>query len=157
MKKVSLVVLGIILVWSCSDETTVYSDPQDDVLLEDSQAVLESSIVFDNSGVLDIFEQDGVTGKFSLTSKNEVAGDYPLTLVAQVKVPSFSGGGENLTASHVHVSGDYAYVSYNTVLDGYAGAIDIINVSDPNNPKVTSRMYYINADVNAIKYDDGNI
>lgn len=157
MKRFSLVMLFMAFVWSCSDETTVFSDPQDDVALEESQAVLESSIIFDNSGVLDIFEQDNITGKFSLTSKNTQAGDYPLTLVAQVKVPSFTGGGENLTASHVHVSGDYAYVSYNTVLDGYAGGVDIIDVSDPNNPRVTSRMYYINADVNAIKYDNGNI
>jgi len=157
MRKVSFVALAaVFFIASCSDETTVYSDPSDDTLMESSESVLENSVSFDNSGVLDIFEQDTATGKFSLTSKNEEAGDYPLTLVAQIKPPSFNGG-ENLTASHVFVDGNYAYVSYNTVEDGYVGGIDIINVSDPNKPRVTSRLYYINADVNSITYDNGYV
>ena len=157
MRKVSLVALAtVFFIASCSDETTVYSDPSDDTLMESSESVLENSVSFDNSGVLDIFEQDTATGKFSLTAKNEQAGDYPLTLVAQIKPPSFNGG-ENLTASHVFVDGNYAYVSYNTVEDGYVGGIDIINVGDPNKPRVTSRLYYINADVNSITYDNGYV
>ena len=76
-------------------------------------------------------------------------------MVAQIKPPSFDNGGENLTASHVDVVDNYAYVSYNTSEDGYGGALDIINVSDPNNPRVTSRLYYLNADINSVKYDNG--
>ncbi len=157
MKRISLVAMTtLVFIASCSDETTVYRDPQNDILLENSQSILENSIAYDKSGVLDIYEEDGVTGKFSLTAKNEQAGDYPLTLVAQVKPPSFNGG-ENLTASHVFVEGDYAYVSYNTVEDGYVGGIDIIDVSDPNKPRVTSRLYYVNADINSIKYENGYV
>ncbi len=156
MKRVSLLflcALGCIV--SCSDETTVFSDPQDDVLLETNQQALDNSIVFGDAGVLDITEQDNITGKlFSKNRPNDQAGDYPLTLVAQIDPPSFSGG-ENLTASHVHVDGDYAYVSYNTVGEEWVGGADIINISDPNNPRVTSRLYYINADLSAIKYSDG--
>ncbi len=156
MKRVSLLflcALGCIV--SCSDETTVFSDPQDDVLLETNQQALDNSIVFGDAGVLDITEQDNITGKlFSKNRPNDQAGDYPLTLVAQIDPPSFSGG-ENLTASHVHVDGDYAYVSYNTVGEDWVGGADIINISDPNNPRVTSRLYYINADLSAIKYSDG--
>lgn len=144
------------LVVSCSDETTVYDEPKDDLRVETDETLLENSVVYDNAGVLDIFDEATVTGKSSLTAKNEVAGDYPLTLVAQVDVPSFSGG-ENLTASHVDVSGNFAYVSYNTVEDGYVGGVDIIDISDPTNPRVTSRLYYTNADINSIKYDSGYI
>ena len=158
MYKVSLVALAtVLLIAGCSDQTTVYSDPQNDVTTEGNASILENSIVFDNSGVLDIYGQDGTTGKFSLTAKAEEAGDYPLTLIAQVKPPSFTDGGQNLTASHVYLSDDYAYVAYNTAGIGYAGGIDIIDVSNPNQPKVTSRLYYINADVNSIKYDNGYV
>lgn len=139
---------------SCSDETTIYSDPQSDVSIESNQAVLESSILYDNAGVLDITDEATISGKTSKNDEDQLAGDYPLTLVAQVAAPSRSGA-ENLTASHVHVVDDYAYVSYNTVEDGYSGAIDIINVSDPNNPRISSRVYYTNADINAVKYDSG--
>ena len=88
-----------------------------------------------------------------MSGKDEEAGDYPLTLVAQIDPPS--GDTSNLTASHVHVVDDYAYVSYNTVEDGYAGAIDIINIADPASPRLTSRLFYSNADINALKYDGG--
>ncbi|NNE75490.1 MAG: hypothetical protein HKN31_00250, partial [Pricia sp.] len=58
-------------------------------------------------------------------------------------------------ASHVYQDGDFAYVAYNTVNEDFAGAIDIIDISDPNVPLVSSRLYYPNADINSIKYDNG--
>ena len=156
MKKVSLWVASLVLfVVSCSDETTVYRDQlQDDVSVETNESTLEGSISFDDAGVLEIFDENQLSGK---TSKNDQqAGDYPLTLIAQVSAPSFTGV-ENLGATHVAIDGDYAYVSYNTVEDGYAGGIDIVNVSDPNNPLVTGRLYYTNADINALAYDNGYV
>ena len=155
MKKSSFAALAaFVFVISCSDETTVFQETLDkDVALESSQTKLESSINYDKAGVLDIFEDVAGTGKNSKFPEGE-AGDYPLTLVAQVDPPSRSGA-ENLTAAHVHIVDDYAYVSYNTVEDGYSGAIDIVNVSDPSSPRVTSRLYYTNADLNSIKYDNG--
>ncbi|MDO6808913.1 hypothetical protein Q4603_09835 [Zobellia galactanivorans] len=156
MKKLSLVALAAsTIILSCSDETTVFKDTEDDISIEAEASVLENSILFDDAGVLEIKKTDGSTGKTSKTIE-EMAGDYPLTLVARVDPPSYTGG-DNLTASHIDVDGNYAYVSYNTVEDGYAGGIDIIDVSDPNNPKVTSRLYYSNADINAVEYDNGYV
>ena len=158
MRKVTLSLLAAFAVlMSCSDETTIYSDPQEDILVEDNASILENSIVYDEAGVLEIIGEAQLSGK-SLSGKNEdFAGDYPLTLVAQINPPSFNNGGERLTASHVHVVDNYAYVSYNTSEDGYAGAMDIVNVSDPNSPRVTSRLYYLNADINSIQYENGYI
>ncbi|MDV7138707.1 hypothetical protein R3X28_07460 [Maribacter sp. TH_r10] len=157
MKKVNLLLCSIfLLIMSCSDETTVFSDFQDDIQLEGNEQILDNSVSFDYAGVLEIAEEVNISGKQASASKVDEAGDYPLTLIAQIDPPSYSGG-ENLTASHVHVDGDYAYVSYNTVEDDYAGGIDIIDVSDPTDPKVTSRLYYVNADLNAIEYSDGYI
>ncbi|MDB2607090.1 hypothetical protein N9Y48_04870, partial [Zobellia sp.] len=156
MKKLSLAALTFLaFAASCSDETTVFSDTQDDISIEGKASVLENSILFDDAGVLSINNIDGTSGKTSKTGE-EMAGDYPLTLIARVDPPSYSGV-ENLTASHVALDGDYAYVSYNTVEDGYGGGIDIIDVSDPNDPTVTSRLYYSNADINSIAYDNGYV
>jgi hypothetical protein len=157
MKKVHLLLWSVILFTiSCSDETTVFSDPQDEIQLEKSDLILKNSVVYDYSGVLDIAEEDVISGKSSRSSKVNEAGDYPLTLVAQVNPPSFSGG-ENLAATHVHVDGDYAYVSYNTAQDGYVGAIDIVDIRNPSEPTVASRLYYSNADINAVEYNDGYV
>lgn len=156
MKRVSLTAIAALLfAVSCSDETTVYNDPSEDVAVEKSESVLKNSILFDDAGVLEIASEASLSGKFAKGAEEE-AGDYPLTLVARVDPPSYAGA-ENLTASHVHVDNDYAYVSYNTVEDGYAGAIDIVNVSNPNDPQVTSRLYYTNADINSIEYNEGYV
>lgn len=148
-------VVALLFMVACSDQTTVYIDQlEDDVAVEGNASVLDNSISFDDAGVLDIFDEQRLSGR---TSKaNEQAGDYPLTLVAQIAAPSYTGA-TNLGATHIDIDGDYAYVSYNTVEDGYAGGIDIINVSDPNNPRLTGRLYYTNADINSIAYDDGYV
>jgi len=157
LKRVSpFIFLVFIIFSSCKDETTVYvNELEDEIILEENATKLLSSISFDKSGVLDILEESSFAGKFARNA-DETAGDYPLTLVAQVKAPVYSGKGE-LTASHVDIDGDYAYVSYNSVGEEYFGAIDIINVADPNNPRVTSRLFYINADINAVKYNGGSV
>jgi hypothetical protein len=154
MRKVSLLIIAAaFFAVSCKDETTIFKDQlQDEVSLEQNDAILKGSISFDDAGVLDILEEQEISGK---TAKGmQQAGDYPLTLVAQIDAPSFTGA-ENLGATHIHLDGDVAYVSYNTVEDGYAGAIDIMNVADPNRPALTGRLYYSNADINSIAYDNG--
>ncbi len=151
-RSILLYLFTCILISSCSDSTTVFENGDDDLQMETSASVLEGSIKFDDSGVLDIFEEN--QGAALSAYKDEQAGDYPLTLVAQVNPPSFNGG-ENLTASHVDIVGDFAYVSYNTVDADYAGGIDIVYIADPMRPRLTSRLYYLNADINSLKYDNG--
>ena len=92
-KRVPCVLMALMAFFlSCSDETTVFQDElQDDVFLENSEAKLVSSISYDKSGVLDIFEEEQLTNKSFGTAKAEQAGDYPLTLVAQVKSPTYQG------------------------------------------------------------------
>lgn len=155
-KTTILCAIALVLAVSCSDETTVFNDPQDEIQLEKSDLILKNSVIYDASGVLDIAEEDIISGKSASSGKVDEAGDYPLTLVAQINPPSFSGG-ENLTATHVHLDGDFAYVSYNTAEESYVGAIDIIDIKNPLEPSVTSRLYYSNADINSVEFNDGYV
>lgn len=159
IKKAWLIVLiAAFTVASCSDETTIFENPEDNLIKETNQLKLDNSVSFDRAGVLDIYEDPITSAKRygSVTGKAEQAGDYPLTLVAQIAPPSFENGG-NLAATHVALNGDYGYVSYNTVGQDYVGAVDVIDISDPNNPTVTSRVYFTNADLNSITYDSGYV
>ncbi|MBU2996380.1 hypothetical protein KO500_08035 [Cellulophaga baltica] len=155
MKKFSLLVAILTVISSCSDETTIYEDSNDNITLEDNSISLSANVNYDNAGVIDIMNVSSSTGKFTKEAE-EYAGDYPLSLVAQIEAPTYSGS-ENLTATHVTIEDDYAYVSYNTVEDGYVGAIDVIKISDPNSPELTSRLFYSNADINSIAYSNGYI
>ncbi|MEX0289319.1 MAG: hypothetical protein AB3N14_09440 [Flavobacteriaceae bacterium] len=158
-KRISVLMAFLLAtIFSCSDETTVFHDDlEDGLVLEENEAKLQESISFTKAGVLDILEQDALTNKLSsLTGKpDEQAGDYPLTLVAQVDPPRY--GSSELTATHVHLDGNYAYVSYNTPGQVYFGGIQVINIGNPNNPRVTSQLVYLNADMNAIQYDNGYV
>ena len=153
----SIAISVTFLVASCSDETTIFENPEDNLVKETNQLKLDNSVSFERAGVLDIYEDPISSAKrYNATGKAEQAGDYPLTLVAQIAPPSFENG-ENLTATHVALNGDYGYVSYNTVGQDYVGAVDVIDISDPNNPRVTSRVYFTNADLNSIAYDAGYV
>lgn len=155
MKRISyaLTALAMGLNISCTDETIVYQEKlQDDLVVENGETELAASVAFDDAGALDIFEEEELTGKSSKSMDDEPAGDHPLTLMARIKSPS-----STLGATHVDVHGNYAYVSYNTVDETYLGAIDIIDVRDPNRPRLRSRLTYRNADVNSLAYADGYI
>lgn len=160
MNKKVFLLLGVVMgmFYSCSDETTIYQDDlKEGLVLEIDEAKLQGSLSYTKAGVLDILEEDAITNKLSrLTGKpEEQAGDYPLTLIAQVNPPTY--GSSSLTATHVDIEGDYAYVSYNTPGQEYFGAIQVINIGNPNNPVVTSQLIYLNADMNAIQYDGGYV
>ncbi|KPM33357.1 Hypothetical protein I595_260 [Croceitalea dokdonensis DOKDO 023] len=153
MRRILLYSSLLLFFAACSDTTTVFENEENLIQLETNATVLENSLSYDNSGVLDIYEEELTTNK-SARFVEERAGDYPLSLVASIRPPSFNGG-ENLTASHVDLVGEYAYVAYNTVEDGYAGGLDIVDISDPDRPRVTSRLYYLNADINSLKFSNG--
>jgi hypothetical protein len=144
--------LAAVLAIGCSDETTVFQDGlEDDLYLEENAALLQGAIGFSEAGVLEILGENTLAGK-----GEEQAGDYPLTLIATVSPPA-SGTAEALTASHVDLDGDFAYVSYNTVGETYRGGIDVVDISDPHNPRVSSRLIYLNADINSLTFDNGFI
>ncbi len=146
---------GILLLGSCSDETSIFIDEQRQRIVEENDPVaLAGSVTFDNAGVLDISIDQNYSGKRVTKAMEEPAGNYPMTMIGQVMPPTF-GPITSLTAAHVYVEDDFAYVAYNTAGEDYAGAIDIIDVTDPNNPQVTSRILYTNADINSLQYHQG--
>lgn len=153
-----LAISAVFIIASCSDKTTIFENPEDNLIKETDQQKLDNSVNFDRAGVLDIYEDPATTAKRygNMTGKAEPAGDYPLTLIAQIATPTFENG-ENLAATHVALNGDYGYVSYNTVGEAFVGAVDVIDISDPYNPRLTSRVYFTNADLNSIAYDSGYV
>ena len=157
-KRAYLLLGAIVMVLaSCSDETIVYQDQlTDSITVENDEAVLQQNVSLLTAGAIDIFASGSPNLSLSkFNDKDEPAGDYPLTQVAHILPPVFQGN--LLTSTHVHVASDYAFVSYNTAGETYLGAVDVINISNPRNPRLTSRLFYRNADVNSLVYDDGYV
>ncbi len=160
----------------CSDETTVF-DLQSQgkaLVLEESNTLLLNSVSRESNGVLDIYFEDevydavplektgglGLNRSASATSGNinmdtsNASNDFHLNLVGQVQSPSFDGN-TDLAATHIAMANDFAYVSYNTAGEDYAGAVDVIDLRNPEAPVLTSRMYMNDRDANVIIYDNG--
>lgn len=66
--------------------------------------------------------------------------------IAQLLPPTYNN--ETLQASHIRIVGNYAYVSYNTQGPRYLGGIDIVDISDVNNPVLISGAVFINVETN---------
>ena len=138
---------------ACSDETVVYEDGlKTELYVETNSAALKSAISYEKSGVLKLH-----TTEMAMASDGTAkAGDYPLTLIATVNPPAFPGS-EPLTATHAYLDGNYIYVSYNRAGEIYQGALDVIDISDPNVPMARSRLFYSNADINSLAVAGGYI
>lgn len=156
MKKVYLAIFStLIFITSCSDETTHF-DQQSlgrALVLEESNSILRDGISDNNNGILDIYFEHEIYSKNGSMFLNTTS-DFHLNLVGQVSSPNFEGS-SNLSATHVDYQDQFAYVSYNTLGETFAGAVDIIDLSDPVSPVLASRMYMYDRDANVILYDNG--
>lgn len=81
--------------------------------------------------------------------------DYYWYYVAEVAAPVFNG--HELSATHVDIIDDKAYVSYNVQGDVYAGGIEVIDLENPAYPSLISQLLFDGNDANAVVADiDGN-
>jgi hypothetical protein len=132
---------------SCTnDDQDFQNDQENGPILSSDAKTLSQRIDFANSGVLDLK---------STTGKTTTAGDFPLVLVAEVAPPVYNG--KTLRATHVAVEGNYAYVSYNTEGETYLGAIEVLNITNPNAPQLVMQAILPDTDVSSVRYDNGKL
>ena len=140
-----------VLLQACQSDDSSDNNTNTDskVLLNSNSSELSNRMNYSNSGVITL-----TTSK--LTSKNAVAqaaDNFPMSLLAEVNAPTYEG--KKLTASHVDVKDNYVYVSYNTQGETYLGGIDVIDVSQPNNPKLIVQAILPNTDISTVVYNNG--
>ena len=79
--------------------------------------------------------------------------DHTFTHVATVSSP-LDVNGNSLSATSIEIRANKIYVSYHLNSNPYAGAIDIFDVKDESNPKITSSVYFSDTDVNALEIEE---
>ncbi|PZR19851.1 MAG: hypothetical protein DI539_12590 [Flavobacterium psychrophilum] len=120
----------------------------DGIQLNSDSQTLTTRVKYDNAGVLSMRDEGGASGR-----TDQTAGTLPLVLVAEVAPPTYNG--TTLKATHVAINGNYAYVSYNIEGEAYGGAIDVINISNPNTPQLVVQAMLPNTDVSSVRFDSG--
>ncbi len=77
----------------------------------------------------------------------------PLTLIGEMDPPENQLGVE-VRASFVYVHGDRAYVGYNREGAVFAGAVEVVDISDPSQPTVISQALFEDIDVASLQLID---
>jgi len=145
----SLCVLVILQACQNDDNNSEGNQEQKVILNTDSQS-LANRMNFQNSGVINLVADGNLAARDGNSSS-----DFPMSLLAEVNPPSYNG--VTLTASHVDVKDNYVYVSYNTQGDTYLGGIDVIDVSQPNNPQLVVQAILPNTDISTVVYNNGQL
>lgn len=157
MKKILIPILCISVVLGCSVSLENDDEVISELELSNNQDELNNRVTYINhplqisqTGAATVFDPDtkqkGVT---SYSDSQEL--DHTWYFVAEVSSPTFRG--EKLSATHVQVVDDKAYVSYNKQGDTHLGGLEVFDLSNRAYPKLVSQALFGNADVNAITTD----
>ncbi len=139
--KISVVALTLVMSFSQCKKIT------DDTVVEPvEKVVVNNSIDELNSRVS--YYQDAV---FSTTGDKSKSGNYFWYYVAEVAAPTFNGN--LLSASHVDIIDNKAYVAYNVQGSTYAGGIEVIDLSNPAYPTIITQILFNGSDANAVAAD----
>ena len=148
---VALLVGAFVILQACqSDDINSVNNQEQKVILDTDIQKLSKRMNFENSGVINLSADANLAARDGGSSS-----DFPMSLLAEVNPPTYSG--ITLTASHVDVKDNYVYVSYNTQGDVYLGGIDVIDISQPNNPQLIVQAILPNTDISTVVYRDGQL
>jgi len=147
-----LLACSFLVFQSCQNDDDSVSEKQSaKVILNTNSQNLSGRMNNDNLGVIGL-----VTAKTtSKSSANETSSDFPMALLAELNPPTYNG--LTLKATHVDVKDNYVYVSYNTQGETYLGGIDVIDISQPNNPQLIIQAILPNIDISTVVYENGNL
>lgn len=139
------------IAFSCTNDPDGPLTDPNIVINTDSEA-LSSRLTLEGTGVVGITNFSPSNGR---VLDEDQADEISLILVSQSPSPIYEG--QTLRATHVDIDDDYAYVSYNTEGSTYLGGVEIFDISDPLNPRISSQAIFTNADVSALEYDNGRL
>ncbi len=165
MKNISLsilILLCTLTLFSCQQDSLIDSNSEDEfaevgnLLIYTSNNNLSSRINYKNE-IVPIVETNTSSTLKSTDDYNEIdlTKNYVFKLKAEVASPVFNDN--TIQASHVTISDNYAFVTYNTKGEKYLGGVEIFDVSDVKNPTIVSSAILDNTDVSAIDYSNGKI
>lgn len=165
MKKHLLLILGLsLIIFSCSDDNDDNQQSEqkavvtESVTINNNSAELASRVSTMNSLVL-INDIPSSSTKETTDLDSEIEIDYTKNYAFKLKAEVESPTVNDITvqATHVKISNDMAFVSYNTKGSEYSGGVEIFDISDEDNPTLKAQALFSNVDVSAVDYYDGVI
>lgn len=159
---VSLSAAALVLHLACSDATGPGNQANDRITIVNNAGTLAGRVTyFDDSIPLDSVGVGYPSAPVPLgsapvaRSSTASQASFNLSLKAEVAPPSI--GGQTLQATSVSIVGNLAVVSYNMVGNPYLGGVDVIDITNKNQPVLRSEALFQNTDVSAVTTSGTNV
>jgi len=152
--------IALLVLVACTDSTGPANQSNDRITITNDAATLATRVTYFNDSIP--LDSVGV-GYPSAPLRAPAVGRSPgasqasfnLSLKAEVAPPKI--GGQTLQATSVTIVGNLAVVSYNMVGNPYLGAVDVIDVTNKNQPVLRSEALFQNTDVSAVTISGTNV
>jgi len=164
MRKLAVALICVVALVhvSCSDSTGPGDQSNARISITNNAGVLAARVTYMNDSIP--VDSAGVgypsapaplaSASISRSSAASQAG-LNLSLKAEVAPPSI--GGQALQATSVSIVGNLAVVSYNMVGNPYLGGVDVIDITNRNQPVLRSEALFQNTDVSAVTTSGVNV
>ena len=165
MRKLAVALICVVALvhLSCSDASGPGNQANDRITITNNAGALASRVTYMNDSIP--IDSAGVgypsapaplaSAPIGRSSAARQAGGFNLSLKAEVAPPSI--GGQTLQATSVSIAGNLAVVSYNMVGNPYLGAVDVIDITNKNQPVLRSEALFQNTDVSAVTTSGVNV
>jgi len=157
-KKLILLVLLIGLFDACQDKS--YVDEDMEAVIEEEGIpysinndanLLSQRITYINRTATIEPVVSGLSGRSTSSNVNGAQELYYWEHVAEVAPLVIDGN--TLSATHITLADNKAYVSYHRQGNIHKGAVEIIDLNNPNFPEIISQASFLNSDINAVTSD----
>lgn len=145
---------------SCSDATGPGNQANDRISITNDPGTLAARVTYlDDSIPLDSVGVGYPSAPLSAppVDRSPAATQAPFNLSLKAEVAPPSIGGQTLQATSVSIVGNLAVVSYNMVGNPYLGGVDVIDITNRNQPVLRSQALFQNTDVSAVTTSGTNV
>ena len=143
-----LLVLSAGLLFSCSPQAAPTSP--DDIISEEGYSISNDESTL--NARLAVYDDTTLTIFAKQARKKK---EMKLNLIATLDPPEIAG--QPLSASHVTIKGNTAFVSYSTKGRKHQGGLELVDVSSTKKPKVISQILLENIDVTVAEVHSSNL
>lgn len=159
MKKIILV-LGVvalcllIFVVSCRDNSVDFTSDVEistdtKISVNSSRSYLDKRLTKVNESITTVnFNKSSIQKTQRVKPEDE---EYTWELAFEVNILEHNN--QTLSATHIEIVDQFAYVSYNVQGDVHMGALEILDLTDPENPIVVSTAFFDDVDINSLVVD----
>ncbi|GMQ24981.1 hypothetical protein Aoki45_16630 [Algoriphagus sp. oki45] len=130
-----LILVSGMIFWSCNDKAeSPTAKGEIPYRLDSDQSVIGARVDVSQAGtIFPLFQPN-------LPSSRVQSVDFKLELLSEVKPPELEG--QSLRAANVRITGNLLAISYNFEGSTYLGGIDIVNISQPNSPRLVTQVLF---------------